>query len=701
MMDLLSAGAISAVLTAIGGGMATEAGRWVWESAGGVVRRVAGREVPAPNTPGQLEDVALLMHERLRADPRLAEPWLRFARHVPTTAALGTRRRARLPEAPSCFTDRDKVIKLLDKEVARPFDGRPRVALLHGPEGIGTSTLAFHWGWRQLARFPDGQPYVDLRALTPEAALGELLRQLGLEEAEIPHSAQDRQALFRDCAADRRLLVVLDHARSHAQVEPLLSTAPGVFTVVVAGQPLAGLGALRIPVGPLARRDSVRMLERLVGEPAVSVARATLPAVLDRCAGSPYALRAAAPRLATRPSGTQRTDAPVQAAIEDSYRLLAPGAARLHRLAGLRNWPALDAALAARIVETHEAEASRLLEQLAEAVLLDQTAPGRYRQRPSVRGHAERTAGAVDGIAACSAAVARAVGHYRDLAVGAARAALPESWRTPTEHSAVTFPTKGAAVAALAAEAPAFVEAVRAAEEFGDRDTVVLLCRSLWPLQLKAGRHDVLLPALRIGARVADEHFPGTRTSGALHAQLAHSLTELRHWDEAEGEALAAARDERAAGHLRGQASAVEFLGLLRLRQWRFPDAYDCFEEASAILDGIGPQDEGAADLPRARALLERHKGRALGRLDRRQEAVAHLATALEFFRGRTPGNSTPEPYNTARALTDLAEVHLVASDTGTALPLVDEALTALESEEAEYQVALLRTLRERCVTPE
>ncbi len=258
----------------------------------------------------------------------------------------------------------------------------------------------------------------------------------------------------------------------------------------------------------------------------------------------------------------------------------------------------------------------------------------------------------------------------------------------------MTFPDRGAAVAALAAEVPNLVQAVRAAEEFGDPDTVVLLCRALWPLQLKAGHHDALLPALRAGARVADAHVPGTRASGAVHAQLAHTLTELRRWDEAEAEARAAARDERAAGHVRGHASAVEFLGLLRLRQWRFEEAYDLFDEAGRVLDALGPADEGAADLPRARALLERHRGRALRGLGRRTEAVGRLERALRFFR------SSGEAYNTARVLTDLAETHLDDGARESALPLVDEALAALARENAAYHVARLEALRERCVSP-
>ncbi|WP_371663766.1 tetratricopeptide repeat protein [Streptomyces sp. NBC_00280] len=705
MLDPISLGAISAVLGAVGSGMGSEAGRWAWETAGGLVRRVTGREVAAPTTPGGLTEVARLVHDGVLNDPQLARAWTLFAQGVPVRDALpGTfARRAGLPASPRFFTDRQEALKTLDKEATRAFDGRPRLALLHGPEGIGTSTLAIHWGWRQQARFPDGQLYADLRALGSDAALGTLLRQLGLPDEEVPPAAADRADLLRRCLADRRLLLVLDHAQSAGQVRALITSAPGVVTLVVARQPLAGLDALRVPVGPLARKDAVRLLTDLVGKPAIGAARATLPGVLDRCAGSPYALRAAAPRLTAvapaaitqSPVGDPVPDVPdaVGAAAEDSYRLLSPDAARLYRLAGLYAWPDLDAAAAARAADLAEAEAARLLEELADALLLEHTGSGRYRYRPAVRAHAERVAAATDGIAACSAAVARTVEHYLHLAVGAARAALPESWRVPAGTSPVSYGDRGTAVAALAAEAQNLVQAVRAAEEFRDWDTVVRLCQALWPLQLKAGHHDVLLPALQTGARTADAHFPGSRTAGSLHAQLAHSLTESRRWDEAEPEALAAARDERAAGHTRGHASAVEFLGLLRLRQWRFTEAYDSFEEAARILDGIGPTDEGAADLPRARALLERHRGRALRGLGRRDEARERLERALRFFR------DSGEAYNTARTLTDLAETHLDGAESTAALALVDAAIEALGQENAVYHLAHLRILRERCVS--
>ncbi|MFJ9381277.1 tetratricopeptide repeat protein [Streptomyces sp. NPDC101455] len=694
-MDLLSTGAIGAVFGAVGSGMAGEAGKLAWESAGGMVRRLAGREVTAPATPDEVNAIARMVRDRVHSDPELALAWTRFARGVRIPEPVTGPGRHCLPSAPRSFTDRQDALKLLDKEATRAFDGRPRLALLHGPEGIGTSTLAFHWGARQAARFPDGQLYADLRALGPEPVLATLLRQLGLPDEDIPPSVADRTTLFRRSLTDRRALVVLDHARSAAQVQPLLAPAPDVVTLVVARTPLIGLDALRIPVGPLGRRDAKRLLTELAGKPAVSAARATLPAVLDRCAGSPYALRAAAPRL-TEPPLPPETPAgsehdPVTSAVEDSYRLLAPDAARLYRLTGLYDWPALDAAAAARAADIDEAEAARLLEELASALLIEPTDDGRYHYRPAVRAHAARTAAAVDGIAACSAAVSRTVEGYLRLALAAAQAALPESWRVPSTPTPLSYENRGAGVAALAAEAPNLVQAVHAAEEFGDGDMVVLLGQALWPLQLKAGHHDILLPALQAGVRTADAHFPGTRTAGALHAQLAHGLMELRRWDEAEPEALAAARDERAGGHVRGQASAVEFLGLLRLRQWRFDEAYTAFGEAYRILDGIGPADEGAADLPRARALLERHRGRALRGLGRQDEAVERLDRALAFFR------ASGEAYNTARTLTDLAETRLNGGEFTAARALIDEATAALRDEKAEQHLEYLRSLRERC----
>ncbi|MGW1407718.1 tetratricopeptide repeat protein [Streptomyces sp. NPDC002403] len=707
MLDPTSVAAISAVLGAVGSGMANEAGKWAWESTGAAVRRITGREVPAPVAPEERDHVARMVHERLRADPQLASSWTAFAARVGRAPAPARAVRSSLPASIRFFTDRKEAMKQLQREASRRPDGRPRLALVHGPDGMGSSTLAVHFGAQPTRLFPDGQIYADLGGGGGGRDIGTvlraLLRQLRVPDEEMPTGTDELGEFYRHCVADRRLLVVLDHAYSAGQVRPFLTSAPGVFTILVARAPFPGIDALRVPVGPLSDKDAERLLTAVTDKSTVAAARAALPSLLRRCGGSPYALRAAAYQLSapTLPPRRTETDGdPVRGAAEDNYRLLTPESARLYRLMALRAWPAVDAVAAARTTGLDPDATAELLEDLSDRMLLergaDGTGDGRYHYRHAVRAHAEAAAVREDGIAACSAALARTLGAYADLAASAAHQALPESWRVPAPaegRAGQRYEDRGAALDALLAQAGNLVEAVRCAEESGDPDTAVRLCRSLWPLQLKAGHHEMLLPALRIGTRLVDTHRPASPDAGALHAQLAHTLTELKRWEEAETAARAAARAEESAGHKRGHASAVEFLGLLRLRQWRYPEAYACFEEAGGILDSMGEGDEGTADLPRARALLERHRGRALRGPGRREEARERLETALRYFR------SGGDTYNMARTLTDLAESRLDEENTEAALPLIDAAITVLDGQSAEYQLLYLRQMREACVT--
>ncbi|AJT66990.3 hypothetical protein T261_5364 [Streptomyces lydicus] len=726
MVDLVVM--VTGALGAVAGSMANEAGKRAWESVGVLARRIAGREVAAPVGSAEREALAELLVEGARRDQvhaRALDAWLRSAPRPGGVAAVPRR----LPSSVRFFTDRQTAMKRIDREAGRKADGRPRVVLIHGPEGIGTSALAVHWGCAHGDRFPDGQLYMDLRGPSAVATLDQgtvlrgLLQQLGFADDRIPPAVEDRADLYRTSIGDRRLLVVLDHARSAAQVQPLLTSSPGVFTVVVARRPLSGLDAVPVPVGPLADKDARALLGLLTGKETLTAAGVALPQVLARCAGSPFALRAAAVRLAepprpdqepavydndpaTRPASdpthtptTDPTDDPVRHAAEDAYQELAPGAGRLYRLLALRPWPAVGAASAAAIAGIGEPEAEALLAELADRRLLETTATGRYRFRPSVRRHAEAAAVREDGIAACSAAVSRGVAWALRFAVRADHAVLPQRWHLGPLYDRLEpgpYPTPGEALAALGGELGQILEAVRAAEEFEDHDSVVQLCEALWSVQLKTGRHDELLPALRSGVRAADSGTESAspaayRMAGRMHTQLALALVELRRYEEAEAELLTAARAEELAGHLRGQATAVETLGLLRLRQWRFQDAYERFDEADGLLLAIGEDGEGAADVPRARALLERHRGRALRGLGRWAESRERLARALRFFR------DSAEAYNTARTLTDLAETHLDAGDPAAARPPLEEAISLLRDEGAGFHLSHLEALRRRC----
>ncbi|MFJ9771498.1 tetratricopeptide repeat protein [Kitasatospora sp. NPDC101157] len=710
MVDPLSISAVSGVLGAVSSSMAGEAGKWAWEAFGGLVQRATGRQVTAPAGATEREAVARLLVEGARNDPAQARALAAWMSGVPSGAPSGGADAVPrlLPASTRYFTDRKGPLAALDKEGGRKPDGRPRQALLHGPDGIGTSAVAIHWGSREAARFPDGQLYADLRAAGPQGAadpatvLRRFLHRLGVPAEHLPATVEDRADLFGALLATRRLLVVLDHAHSAAQLRPLLTSATGVFTVITARRPLAGLDAVNIPVGPLADKDARRLLTEVAGKQAVTAARAALPGVLERSAGYPFALRAAAPGLAEAAlAGSASTTQPAapadpaEAAAEDRYRQLPPDAALAYRRCALRPWPGLTARVAAAATGLAEPDAAAALAELADAGLLETAVDGRHHYRPVVRRHAEALAVREDGLAACAAAVTRTVDALLRLAVAADCAALPQRWHLGPLYAVLGpngYPDEAQALAALGAELPNLVEAVRAAEEFAAPELVCQLVEALWAVQLKAGRHDELLPALRAGARAAAAPGTAPRVAGRMHGQLALALVELQDYQEAERHLLLAAEAEEKDGHLRGRATAVESLGLLRLRQWRYAEALDCFDRAVGLLDGIGPGGDGSADLPRARALLGRHRGRALRGLGRFDPARAALEEAVVFFRG------TGEGYNTARALTDLAQVLIEQGHGPRALPLLDEAGTLLERQGAVFHLAPLAVLRSLCV---
>ncbi|MER7397746.1 tetratricopeptide repeat protein [Streptomyces sp. NPDC000151] len=743
MVDPMSLAAVTAMLGAVGTGMANEAGKRALESVGGLARRIAGREVAAPATPGDWDGLARLLHEGALRDPghaaRLAEVQALVRDALPEVRARAV---PQLPPSLRYFTDRDSQKRSMGRELGRQYAGRPRRVLVFGPEGMGTSALARQWGWQATAagHFPDGQVYVDLGGdgaeggLDPAVAVRHVLRELGLTEPEIPPGRAECVALFRRLVAGLRLLLVLDHAHSAAQVGPLFTAAPGVFTIIVAHHRLAGLDAVPIEVDPLRKKDAVALLTDLVGERALKAAsRSALSSVLARCGGSPYALRAMAPRLTGRqetprhhehheepgmpereagdgpavdpvrdrgghPEDPAAASEPVPPVVEDLYQELTPAPARLYRLAAVWPWAAFGAGQAAAAADVEEAEAGRLLEVLADQGLLERTDAGRYRYRPAVRRHAEQAALREAGGAAYAQAVRRTVEWALRFAVRADLAALPQRWHVGPLYAdgrltPGPYTGPGEAVAALGGELGNLVQAVLAAEEFGLGDVACQLCEALWAYQLKAGRHEELLPALRVGARVADAVSPGSRMAARMHTQLALAFVELRRFEEAETELTAAADAERAQGHLRGRATAAETLGLVRLAQWRYEEALELFAEADGYVAEIGPGEEGRTDVPRAWALLQRHRGRALRGLGRWAEAEELLTRALGFFR------DSGEAYNAARTLTDLAETYHLAGRAADALPLIDEAVAALADERAEYHLGHLRALRERCTS--
>lgn len=235
-----------------------------------------------------------------------------------------------LPRPPARFLGRDDQLTALTEALTDRTTGESPLAVVAGPAGVGKTACAVQWAHLHAGAFPDGQLFADLRGFgegdeaPPAEILRDFLLALGTPPERVPGSAQAASALFRSLVAERRLLVVLDNARSSAQVRPLLPGGPHCATVVTSRSRLDGLVATDCarPVGlqALGHEEGAALLGAMLGPDRVAEDPAAARELVDLCDGLPLALRAAAAQLTARPRWRL---ARLAAALHDERRRLA------------------------------------------------------------------------------------------------------------------------------------------------------------------------------------------------------------------------------------------------------------------------------------------------------------------------------------------------------------------------------------------
>ncbi|MGX7824615.1 BTAD domain-containing putative transcriptional regulator [Actinokineospora sp. 24-640] len=288
---------------------------------------------------------------------------------------------------------------------AEQADG-PSIVLVCGAPGVGKTAFAVRLAHRLRARFPDGQLHVDLRGfaaetpLTPSEVLGRFLGALDVARERVPDDLDGRAALFRGLLADRRMLVVLDDARSAGQVQPLLPGIPGVAVLITSRDDLRALAVRqaldRVRLPALDPAAAMAVLAAQIGQARAAAEPAALARLAGLCAHLPLALRIAGAHLAADP---HRTVADLAADLAGPGRLAAlsidgdDGPSVLTSVA--RSWTALRAddraalcalsALgefssteAARLLGTSPLAAGRVLDRLAAANLVTRDGPDRF-----------------------------------------------------------------------------------------------------------------------------------------------------------------------------------------------------------------------------------------------------------------------------------------------------------------------------------
>jgi tetratricopeptide (TPR) repeat protein len=344
-----------------------------------------------------------------------------------------------LPRDVPGFTGRDDELARL----AGLADGeRVVVTVIGGAAGVGKTALAVHAAHQLADEFPDGHLYADLRGYTegqdpvqPGEVLETFLRSLGVPAEKVPAKAEERSGLLRQMLASRRVLMVLDNARTEAQIRALLPGAGGSLVLVTSRSVLPGLEAdERISLDVLTADEAVAMLAGLAGTARAAIDPEAVAEVARLCGRLPLALRIAGQilaahvvwpvtRLAGMLAGEQDRlaqlgtgDLQVRTAFEVSYRQLPEGDARLFRLLGLHPGPDFTAAAAAALAGTEDEAVEPALGRLAEAYLLTEDAAGRFGIHDLLRLFARSTCRDTDSQADREAAEARLVRHYADRA---------------------------------------------------------------------------------------------------------------------------------------------------------------------------------------------------------------------------------------------------------------------------------------------
>ncbi|GAA3391544.1 ATP-binding protein [Cryptosporangium minutisporangium] len=646
----------------------------------------------------------------------------------PDSATPPHHRPAELPAMPALFTGRADE---LDRILAAVEDGAPVIAV-SGPAGVGKSALALHVAHRISDRYPDGALFVRLRGASSEPAepgdvLGRLLRSLpdtpGADDGELRGDTETLAARFRTRIAGRQFLIVLDDARSAAQVRPLLPGTPGSLVLVTSRPVLAELAAATlVRLGVFSATEARELLARVAGANRVNADPQATAAVLRACGNLPLAVGIAGSRLRARPSWTMATLAErladegrrldelstghdaVRASVGATYTELDEHHQRVFRRLGAHPGTDFDTAAAAALADLLPAGAEPTLDRLVERQLVEVVTSDRYRLHDLLRLYAAEQLGAAQGRPLGPeglAALRRLARHYTQRAAPAPpgppepepgypegldeRRAFVDAERENIVATVTAAVAAGEHLRSVAPDASADgVETVPASELFDAAWELAAAVephfahypfhadgRRLWTAGLAAatavGQPDCIARAEYALARA-------TQYSGDIRRGLAHARHSLEWWERTEDLPNTAAAHRRLASALHGAGRLAEaeehYARTLQLCLEATPEVWSAGEAAGLRASAL----RGLGSLQLAR-----------GEVD---AAVRTLQRAVDARR------DAGDDAGLARARTSLARAHRKAGRTEVARELVAPQVPVFRRlGDAMWEVTALREL--------
>jgi tetratricopeptide (TPR) repeat protein/DNA-binding SARP family transcriptional activator len=555
------------------------------------------------------------------------------------------------------------------------------VMVISGLPGVGKTELAVHAA-RAFGDQDSAQLFVELRSpdgspVEPVAALGILLRELGVSDRVIPASVEDRVALWRSLLADKRALLVLDDAAGSAQVRPLVPGGAGCLVLITTQRKAIDLPGMRwLPLEPLPPAEAAELFARTVGDGRRDDA-ADVAAVLRLCGYLPGEIHFAASELRRHPAwsvgelASRMRESPADdretgAGFKLIYRHLMVVPQRLLRQLTLHPGPGFSRYAAIALAGNLSlSETERALDVLMDYHLIEETGPGRYVFRDVVWKYVRRLAGDRDSAADRDRAMDRLLDYYLYFADQADRLMYPFHRRIPAavRYVPASIPlmrTRGDCREQMEAERPGLLAITRYAATLGRNEHAGLLAHVLasfldtWGYWAEAGElHRLAISAWRAMRNTSGEAKGLTELSFILGRMGRHDEA-LQHASDAL--ALARAAADRAA-----EADALDRMGIIAWWMARYPEALTRFDEALSIWRALGDED-GEAD-----TLM--HSGIVAWHLSSYPDSLRRMERALALYRqlGDTQGE--------ANALNNLGELQQEAGDHDQALGSYGRAL--------------------------